>query len=104
VLVEGVAGLALARYHLDDHVLGVDIDVLEVEVRVHVHGILRVHPASAVPTPPAVKIMLLPYLCHPFGECWGTRPPSSRAEYYSNCYPALTPGCCDVDHRIPKAL
>ena len=60
VLIEGVTGLALARYRLDDHVLGVDIDVLEVEVRVQVHGVSR------------VKIMLLPYLCYPFTECWGT--------------------------------
>lgn len=104
VLVEEIAGLALARYRLDDHMLGVDIDVLEIEVRVHVHGILHVHLASAVLTLLAVKIMPLPYLRHPFTECWGTRPPSSHAEYYLNCYPALAPGCCDVDHRIPKAL
>ena len=74
MLVEGVAGLALARYRLDDHVLDVDIDidVLEVEVRVHVHGVLRVHLASAVLTLLGVKIMLLPYLRHTFTECWGT--------------------------------
>ena len=72
VLAEGVAGLAFARYRLSDHVLGVDIDVLEVEVKVHVHGILRVNLASAVLTLLAVKIMLLPYLYHPFTKCWGT--------------------------------